>query len=65
MAHCRQAAKQARKEVDKNRKERSKLSSKPPEYLHDLQQEVSSLAAELAALGKGNTSQMGPLPDQI
>jgi hypothetical protein len=47
----RQAVKQARKEVDKNRKERSKLSSKPPDYLRDLEHEVSSLAAELAALG--------------
>ena len=45
-----QAAKQARKDVDKNRKERSKLSSKPPDYLSSLQQEVDSLAAELAAL---------------
>ena len=47
-----QAVKQAKKEVDKHRKERSKLSSKPPEYLGDLQQEVNSLAAELAALSE-------------
>ena len=49
--HQTQAVKQARKDIDKNLKERSKLSSKPPEYLWNLQQEVFSLAAELAALG--------------
>jgi len=46
-----QAVKQAKKDIDKNRKERSKLSSKPPEYLSNLHEEVSSLTAELTALG--------------
>lgn len=51
-----QALKQARKDVEKQRKVRSSLDSKPAGYLAELRLEVSQLADQLTALNLPSTA---------